>query len=119
METQTQSDVLHSENLEWLKRLASYADEVNAMQLQIEGIAASYTSQSVMAKIEHFQNQLIIQKHRINSLKHSIKNNEKLINLDTNVADTDHASAKDQVNTFEKIISDLRQELGQFMQQAI
>ena len=119
METNNQIDVLHSENLEWLKKLASYSDEINAMQSSIENVAASYTSRSVMTEIEHFQNQLTIQKHRINSLKHSIKNNEKLLNVDDTVADTDHATAKDQVNTFEKIISDLRQELNQFLQQPI
>lgn len=119
METQNQTDVLHSENLEWLKKLASYSDEINAMQSSIENVAASYTSRTVMTEIEHFQNQLTIQKHRINSLKHSIKNNEKLLNVDNNIAGSDHATAKDHVNTFEKIISDLKHELNHFLQQAI
>ena len=47
------------------------------------------------------------------------RNNEKLLNVDDTVADTDHATAKDQINTFEKIISDLKHELNQFLQQPI
>ncbi len=120
METHTQIDVLHSENLEWLKKLSSYSSEIDSMQSSIENVASSYTSKPVMAKIEHFQNQLIIQKHRINSLKHSIKNNEKLLGrADNDLAGNDHETAKDKVDIFEKIISDLKQELNQFLQQAI
>ncbi len=118
MEIENQIDVLHSENMEWLKKLASYSEEINSMQSSIESVAATYTSRTVMSKIEHFQNQLIIQKHRISSLKHSIKNDEKLLNGNQS-AESHHASAKDQVHTFEKIINDLRHELNQFLQQAI
>ena len=117
IETQTQVDVLHSENLEWLKKLVMYADEIKNMQSRIEEIATNNTSRTVMPRIEHFQNQLIIQKHRINSLKHSIKNNDKMLNADS--AESDHASEKDKVDTFERIIKDLHTELNEFMQQAV
>ena len=117
IETQNQADVLHSENMEWLKKLVMYADEIKEMQSRIEEIAANNTSRTVMPRIEHFQNQLIIQKHRINSLKHSIKNNDRMLN--TNSADSDHASEKDKIDTFERIIKDLHGELNEFLQQPI
>ena len=120
MEIENQIDVLHSENMEWLKKLASYSEEINSMQSSIETIAATYTSRAVMSKIEHFQNQLIIHKHRISGLKHSIKNDEKIIQSHDNLKlESHHASAKDQVHTFEKIIGDLKLELNQFLQQSV
>jgi len=127
MENKEQLQELHSENLEWLKNLVFYADEIKNMQSRIEEIARENTSRSVMPKIDHFENQLQIQKNEYNHLKHAIKNNEKLINeamsntggSATQIFASDHSNVREKVIIFEKIINDLRLELDQFLQLAM
>ncbi len=119
METQNQTNVLHSENLEWLKKLALYAKEINIMQESIERVVSNYAFRTVLPQIEHFQNQFVIQKHRLNSLKHTIKYNEKLVSANYDSADTDHATNKDQVEIFGKILGDLKRELTRFLQRSM
>ncbi len=119
METVTQMDVLHSENMEWLKKLASYSKEIKTMQESIERVVSNYAFRTVLPQIEHFQNQFVIQNHRLNSLKHTIKYNEKLVSANFISADMDHANTKEQIVTFGKILNDLKKELTRFLQQAM
>lgn len=71
METKKVYD-LHEENKEWLNKLAFYKDELKVMQNRVSEIAAKNTAKDVLASVEHFQNQLIIQRNNIDELAHSL-----------------------------------------------
>ena len=69
-------EVLHQEHLEWLNKLDFYKDDIAILKRRIEEVAAKNTGHDVMAMIEHFQNQLIIQRNELDEFRHAIKEHE-------------------------------------------
>ncbi len=123
METTKSIYQLHEEHKIWLNALAFYADELSIMKNRISEIAKKNTSKEVLSLVEHFQNQLIIQKEQIDILKHHIKGHE--VGLES-AADnnptavdhekfSDHAAQRNKMENFEKIFNDLRKELIHFL----
>ena len=116
---------LHHENLEMLKKLEFYKDEIKVMQTRLEEVAGKNSSKDVMAQIEHFQNQLIIQRNNIDEFRHDVKQDENRLmdNIKHNptAADhrktEDHEAERDEVESFEKYFNDLRHELNRFLAQ--
>lgn len=114
---------LHAEHKEWLEKLKFYKDEVEIMEKRIAEVASKYTHKDVLAQIEHFQNQCIIQRERIDILRHNVNEAERELekNINNNPTAVDHRKVKDevenrdQVNTLEKIFTDLRRELNEFL----
>lgn len=123
MENQQKIYSQHSENAVWLKELAFYADECKIMNNRIAEVAAKNTSKDVLAKVEHFQNQLIVQKNNIDEIKHLINIHEDKINsnINKNPVSADHRSMEDHskerglVKGFEKNFNALRHELNAFL----
>lgn len=122
METKKVYD-LHEENKEWLNKLAFYKDELKVMQNRVSEIASKNSAKDVLASVEHFQNQLIIQRNSIDELAHSINDHETyLVNrAKENPTAIDHRSVndhpkmRDSFNSFEKVINELRKELNTFL----
>jgi uncharacterized membrane protein YgaE (UPF0421/DUF939 family) len=114
---------LHEENKEWLSKLAFYKDEIKVMENRVSEIASKNTSKDILSSVEHFQNQLIIQRNSIDELAHSINDHETyLINrAKENPTAIDHRSVndhpvmRDSFNSFEKVINELRKELNLFL----
>ena len=113
----------HEENKEWMNNLLFCKDELRIMQSRIQEIASKYTSKDVLVQVEHFQNQIIVQKNNLDTLEHEInlssdaittelKENEKAADLRTM---EDHASTRGRMEGFMKIFSELRTELNQFL----
>jgi hypothetical protein len=123
METKKTIYQLHDDHKIWLNKLAFYADEIKIMQNRISEIAEKNTSKEVLSFVEHFQNQLIVQKEQIDVLKHEINQHESLIEagINKNPVAVDHrklpghAEHQEKVETFEKIFNDLRKELIHFI----
>lgn len=123
METKKTIYQLHEEHKIWLNKLAFYKDEISIMQNRIAEIAQKNTSKEVLSFVEHFQNQLIVQKEQIDILNHSIRSHESFLE---NAADknrtavdqekfTDHKVQRENVEKFERIFNDLRKELIAFL----
>ncbi len=118
METKKMIYQLHEEHKTWLNKLAFYKDEITIMQNRISEIAKKNTSKEVLSFVEHFQNQLIVQKEQIDILKHEINEHESFIESEINknpVATdhkklSDHPPHKEEIETFETIFNDLRKE---------
>lgn len=114
---------LHEEHTQWLNNLTFYKDEMAIMQNRIAEVATKNNSQDVLKQIEHFQNQLIIQKEQMDILSHEIREHESgLVNeVKKNEVAVDHRKMPDHnkhregVAAFEKIFNDLRKELNQFL----
>jgi hypothetical protein len=114
---------LHEENKEWLSKLAFYKDEIKVMGNRVAEIASKNTSKDILSLVEHFQNQLIVQRNNIDELAHSINDHETyLVNrAKENPTAIDHRSVndhpvmRDSFNSFEKVINELRKELNLFL----
>jgi hypothetical protein len=123
METTKTIYQLHEDHKIWLNKLAFYEDEILIMKKRIAELAKKNTSKEILSFIEHFQNQLIVQKEQIDILKHDINSHEKYIEEMANkksVADgtkklEDHPSHNERIETFEKLFNDLRKELIHFI----
>lgn len=113
----------HSENTELMEKLFFYKDEIRIMQEKIAEVAAKNSSKDVLAQIEHFQNQLIVQRNNIDMIKHDVSKNERTLidNLKMNevAADkrkvSDHQFEREEVLVFEKAFNELRKELYKFV----
>jgi predicted glycoside hydrolase/deacetylase ChbG (UPF0249 family) len=109
----------HLEHREWLNRIAFYRDEVKIMQKRIEEVASKNNGQEVLAQVEHFQNQLIIQTSHLDQLSHDINKHESEIAAEVakNPVASDHRRSevhpehKEGIETFEKLFNALRQEM--------
>lgn len=114
---------LHEEHKEWLNNLAFYKDEIKVMQNRISEIASKNSSAEVLKQIEHFQNQLIIQRNNIDELSHSIKDHENYLENRVNENPTavdhrkvnDHPKMRDSYTSFDKVFNELRKELNAFL----
>jgi hypothetical protein len=114
---------LHIEHNSWLMKLDFYADEVTIMTKRLEEVASKNTAKDILAQVEHFQNQLIMQKEHIDEIRHVIKSHESYIENRINENPTasdhrsveDHPKMRDRVNSFEKIFNDLRHEFLAFL----
>lgn len=114
----------HYESSEWMNKLFFYEDELAIMQRRLQEIARANTTKEIAEKVEHFQNQLIVQRNNIDAIKHVVKADEKRIeqNVNSNPTAVDHREVayhdreKNEVNAFEKNFNGLREELKSFLQ---
>lgn len=123
METTKTVYELHEDHKIWLNKLEFYADEILIMQNRISEIVKKNTSKEVLSFIEHFQNQLIVQKEQIDILRHEVKSHEASIEVKADkksVADEsqkfiDHTVQRDKIDSFERNFNELRKELIHFV----
>jgi hypothetical protein len=114
---------LHAENTELLKNLDFYKDEMKVIQKRIEEITTKNSSKEILMKVEHFQNQLIIQHNNLDELRHNVNSNELQIqkNINSNPTASDHRKMEDHVKeredvvNFENHLNELRKELNEFL----
>ncbi|MFN4233704.1 MAG: hypothetical protein ACK4IK_02735 [Bacteroidia bacterium] len=109
---------LHQLHREWVNKLNFYKDDLKSLEKRIEEIASKYTSTEVLSMIEHFQNQIKIQRNEIDILMHDIKIEEEELqkNITDNPTAWDHRKAantniNERIETFEKLFAEMRKEL--------
>lgn len=113
----------HSEHATWLNVLSFYKDDIKIMQNRIEEIAAKNTSKEILAQVEHFQNQLIIQNNSIDDMRKHIEKDEQILvnSIEKNIVASDHRKLEDHteeredIASFEKNFEDLRKNLNRFL----
>jgi hypothetical protein len=123
MKTKTRIYDLHEENKTWLSNLAFYKDELLIMQKRIEEIARKNNSKNILESIEHFQNQLIIQKEQLDILTHDVREKESTLEQQAKANPTaiDHQPfeedlvLKDRMKTYGNLFFNLREELTHFL----
>ena len=114
---------LHEDHKTWKNKLLFYRDEVKIMKHRIEEIASKNTAKEVLAFIEHFQNQLIIQDEQIDILAHDIQKRESFLEAaaNKNKVAVDHEKFDDDrvlrsaMDDFERLFHELRKELIVFL----
>lgn len=118
---------MHQEHAEWLNKLSFYKDELSIMRNRLAEIAQKNTSGDVLAQVEHFQNQFIVQAEQLDIVKHNINEHEEYLQQRLNenqvAADrqssSDHPQIRESMDSFERIFNGLRQEFNQFLSKAL
>lgn len=114
---------LHEDHKQWLNNLVFYKDELKIMQNRIAEIAQKNTSKEVLANVEHFQNQFIVQKELIDTISHDLKLHEQSLEKEVKKNETAidhrkfpvHLNELENMQSFEKIFNELRKELNVFL----
>lgn len=122
MDTKESIYAQHEENTNWMKKLDFYKDEINILRNRLKEIATKNNSPEVLSKVEHFQNQFIIQRDNIDNIAHAVKmNEEELLNeINRNPVAVDHRKMayhekeQDLVETFEKNFNEIRRDFNRF-----
>lgn len=113
----------HLEHSQWLKTIDFYRDEIKIIQSRLEEVASKNTGKEIAVQVEHFQNQLIIQRSTLDQLSHDIHIHEQ--ELTANVIDNPVASDRRKLPVpieheegmmmFEKIFNELRHDFIRFL----
>ena len=112
----------HADHTEWMSKLKFYADEITLMKGRLGELASKNNQSDVLAQVEHFQNQLIVQKNNIDELAHTIKVDESSLEKEVNKNPVavdhrempSHSKEKEAVDAFEKNFNELRAEFKTF-----
>jgi hypothetical protein len=117
-------NIKHIQNLseEALRGLDFYKEEMTILQERLEELTKDNTHKEVLINVEHFQNQLIIQRNNIDELRHAIRTHlgtiaqqlEKSSYFVAENADNQETSLYDQYRVLEKTINGLRHEFNLF-----
>ncbi|MBK6933452.1 MAG: hypothetical protein IPH12_22320 [Saprospirales bacterium] len=113
----------HKQHKTWLNYLAFYKDEMHIFQKRLEEVAAKYPGAEIMSHVEHFQNQLILQKEQHDILRHDIKAYENRIEaayeqnpvLAENSRVNEEAELGDRVETFTRLFHEMKDEFYHFV----
>jgi hypothetical protein len=111
-----------AEHAEWLRGLDFYRDEVALLEERLLRLSQGRAYSDAAKDIEHFQNQLIIQRNNIDELAHAIR--EHMSRYGHAVATGDgrpaarleegHGPLREGYTAFEKVMNELRHEFNGF-----
>lgn len=121
--TYTSVNYCGTDHSHWLKDLGFYDEELDTLEKRLVEIVQKNNGKEVMASVEHFQNQFVVQRNNIDQLQHDIRQHDgnvaaeaqahagKMESSEVAV----HGKLKEQVETFEKIFNELRHEYNKFL----
>jgi hypothetical protein len=109
---------LHFEHQVWLNTLQFCKDEITIFERRMGELATRNTNSTLLAELEHFQNQYIRQREVIDVLRHDIKQHENFLEKESlehptaidRRSFTDHTELRHQMETFEKLYRELKDE---------
>lgn len=112
-----------NEHTDWLNAIEFYKQDLDILQKRLAEVASKNNGREAMAGVEHFQNQFIVQRNNIDILRHNINEHAGKVFADAkehagkieNVLIGEHDQMKDEFNSFEKVVKDLREEFNQFL----
>lgn len=70
---------LHHQDNDWLRELDFYLDELSILSKRLEDVVTANNGQSIMAKVEHFQNKFIMLREQLDILRHDVNNRNMAI----------------------------------------
>ena len=114
---------IHFEHTAWNSELAFEKDELKNFQNRLEEVASRWTTNEVMVKVEHFQNNFLRHNEVIDTLRHDINSHEHElvkfveehpIALD-HVHFKDHTAFRDKVETQRNLYAELKTEFLRFL----
>ena len=114
---------VNTEHTEWIKGLEFYKDEIHILENRLIEIASKNSTFEARQGMEHFQNQFVVQRNNIDELRHKIKEHmhiftklpELLEEVVENERLADHENLRDDYQSFEKVMRELRLEFNVFL----
>ena len=118
---------LHFEHTSWKSELLLQKDELKIFQKRIEEIASRLPQNSILKKVEHFQNNFIRHNEVIDILLHSVGEHEQELSsfakdhpvAINHVYFKDHSSLREEIETQRKIYLELKTEFMSFLTEAM
>ena len=115
--------IQHQHHKTWLNYLSFYKDEMHIFQKRLEDVATKHSEPDFLASVEHFQNQLILQKEQHDILRHDIKQYENRIEakygknpvLAENVRPEPELELADRVETVSRLFHEMKDEFYRFL----
>jgi len=114
---------LHLEYQLWVRELVFYKEEIKIFEDHLEALNNKNTKNTVRAQVEHFQNQFVLQKEVIDTLKHNLNISEKQLasfvydmsgmGLESIKMDN-HPKLREDMITFRKLYKELKQDVMRF-----
>lgn len=124
METQVifNSD-LHFEHVHWNRELSFWEDELKSFNKRLEELVTRWTNKDVLAQLEHYQNEFILQDKRIDELQEAIEVHEaRMAGQDLQGKDAlditlvkKHVEFRNKMETQRQIYADLKKEFFRFL----
>ncbi|MBT8245740.1 MAG: hypothetical protein HKP48_07875 [Winogradskyella sp.] len=124
METQVIFNTdLHFEHVQWNRELSFWEDELKSFNKRLEELVVRWTDKEVLANLEHYQNEFILQDKRIDELQEAIQVHETRIAalskakkdaLDTQTVKK-HFEFRNKMETQRQIYADLKKEFFRFL----
>ena len=114
---------LHFEHKQWRRELLFWEDELKSLQNRLNELVLRWTDKDVLAQLEHYQNQLIIQENAIGELEDFINLHELKISeqtkkgidaLDLQLVKK-HNEIREQMDTQRNLYSDLKRNFFRFL----
>ena len=114
---------ISNEHSDWNRAILFFKDELIILENRLSEISRKYTNESVKSEVEHFQNQFIIQKSNLDTLKTKIKLHEKHMSDDTILHAqhltmetlSEHSLLQQDYLNLEKIIITLKSDFYKFL----
>jgi hypothetical protein len=116
----TAVEIKETDHAEWISKLKSYKHELVSLEGSLAELAANSKQREVLARVEHFQNQFIVQRVNVNEILHALKMDEReqlfrsLHPSKNSGSATNARKSIQQAETFEKTMSELTQEFKTF-----
>lgn len=123
MHTKEQLSEMKTEHDEWQNRIKFYRDEIKQFNHHLGKVAKPGAPRELMASVEHFQNQFILQAEVLDIIRHDFKQHENLIESlekpevpapNEGIQKT-HTVQREKLDQFEKIFHELRGEFNVFL----
>ena len=114
---------LHFEHENWNRELNFWEDELASFQNRLEELAVRWTDKSVLAQVELFQNQFLLEKEAINSIQDQIEmhetnmaghyeKNEDVLNKDLVEK---HLKLRERMENERELFTDMKNKLFRFL----
>jgi hypothetical protein len=114
---------LHFEHKQWRRELFFWEDEIKSFRNRLVELVNRWTNKTVLAQLDHYQNQFKIQEEAINELLDDINLHEINISehskkgedvLDTSVVKK-HIEFRNHMDTQRRIYNELKKEFFRFL----
>ena len=114
---------LHADITEWKSSVGLVRSEIEIFQKQLEEIVTKNSHEEVLKGVEHFQNQFIRQLEVSDELLHDLHIVDRQLAEDAAIGDdddliydTENASVKDRVETYNELFLDLKRDFHTFLE---
>lgn len=116
--TRKHIDDLHFEHKVWKNQLNFCKDEIEFFKNRLGEISQRYTDKDILKRLEHFQNQFIIQRDEIDRFLHDINVHEDHLAHEAkehpvatdHILFKDHPDERDRFDTFNDLYAELKKD---------